>query len=211
MLQSATIQDGGSKSKNRRNTRLLKYRLNDNKPTLEAEYAVQLPVLSNGKVAAQSEMHYISESQFLVLARDSGAGRGQDSTESIYRNADIIDISKATNVAGKYDAFGGQVASDKGVLKNDIVPATYCPWLSYNNNDQLNRFGVHNGGAQDEGLLNEKWESFALTPVDKKDKIGYSDRQDEDEGKQYYIFSFSDNDFITQNGKLPSCVASYVY
>jgi hypothetical protein len=57
MLQSATIQDGGSKSKNRRNTRLLKYSVKNNKPTLEAEYAVQLPVLSNGKVAAQSEMH----------------------------------------------------------------------------------------------------------------------------------------------------------
>ncbi|KAF1947997.1 hypothetical protein EJ02DRAFT_391503 [Clathrospora elynae] len=200
MLQSATIQDGGSSAKKRRNTRLLKYRIKDDKTTLEAEYAVQLPILPSGRVASQSEMHYISDTQFLVLARDSGAGHGQSNSESIYRNADVIDISSATNVMGKADAFDGQIASKDGVLKGDIVPATYCPWLSFNNNAQLNRFGVRNGGVQDENLLNEKWESLALLPVDKDDKIGRSDRQAEDEGKQYYLISFSDNDFITQNG-----------
>jgi hypothetical protein len=148
-------------------------------------------------------MHYISETQFLVLARDSNAGHGAESTESIYRNADVIDISKATNVAGTVaDANDGQIASKDGVLKSSIVPATYCQWLSYNNNAQLGRFGLHNGGAQDANLLNEKWESFAMLPVDKDDEIGRSERQDEDEGKQYYLVSFSDNDFITQNGKL---------
>lgn len=202
MLQSATIQDGGSSAKKRRNTRLLKYRVKDDQTTLEAEYAVQLPVLPTGRVASQSEMHYISETQFLVLARDSNAGHGAESTLSIYRNADVIDISKATNVAGTAaDDIKGQIASKDGVLKSNIVPATYCPWLSFNNNDQLGRFGLHNGGEQDANLLNEKWESFAMLPVDKDDKIGRSERQDEDEGKQYYLVSFSDNDFITQNGK----------
>lgn len=93
LLQSATIQDGGSSSSKRHNTRFLAYRVKDKKIVLEAEYAVQLPVLSTGRVAGQSEIHYISETQFLVLARDSGAGHGQDSSESIYRNADVIDIS----------------------------------------------------------------------------------------------------------------------
>jgi hypothetical protein len=193
MLQSATIQDGGSKSSTRRNTRLLKYRVKTKSVELEAEYAVQLPVLSTGKVAGQSEIHYISETQLLVLARDSGAGHGQDSSTSIYRNADVIDISNATNIKSKYDAFNAQIASNKGVLKSDVVPATYCPWLSYNVNSQLNRFGVRNGGAQDANLLNEKWESFAIAPVD-------SDFQTKGEGKEYYLISFSDNDFITQNG-----------
>lgn len=193
MLQSALIQDGGSKSSTRRNTRLLKYRVKTKSVELEAEYAVQLPVLSTGKVAGQSEMHYISDTQFLVLARDSGAGHGQDSSESIYRNADVIDISDATNIKGKYDAFNGQIASKKGVLESDVVPATYCPWLSYNVNSQLNRFGVRNGGAQDANLLNEKWESFAIAPVD-------GDYETKGEGKEYYLISFSDNDFITQNG-----------
>ncbi|KAJ4376486.1 hypothetical protein N0V83_001770 [Neocucurbitaria cava] len=192
MLQSATVQDGGSKSKNRRNTRFLTYRIKDGgkKVELEAEYAVQLPVLSTGKIAAQSEMHYISPTQFLVLARDSGAGHGQDDSESIYRNADVIDISNATNVKGtKADAFGGQIASSSGVLNADITPATYCPWLSFNVNAELGKFGLHNGGEQDEWLLNEKWESFALLPVNEGD------------GDEYFLISFSDNDFITQNGK----------
>ncbi|USP73686.1 hypothetical protein yc1106_00960 [Curvularia clavata] len=201
MLQSATMQDGGSSSKKRRNTRLLKYRVKDQKTILEAEYAVQLPLLSTGRVASQSEMHYISETQFLVLARDSNAGKGAESTESIYRNADVIDISNATNLAGTAaDAIGGQIASKDGQLKSDIVPATYCPWLSYNNNNELGKFGLHNGGNQDSTLLNEKWESFAMLPVDKQDEIGRSSRQQEDEGKEYYLVSFSDNDFITQNG-----------
>lgn len=164
-------------------------------PELDAEYIVQLPVLSTGKVAGQSEMHFISDTQFLVLARDSGAGQGQSNPTSIYRNADVIDISKATNIKGsKNDDFNGAVASTKGVLNSNIVPATYCPWLSYNNNDQLGRFGAHNGGAQDPRLLNEKWESLALGPVAK-------DFASEGEGDEYYLISFSDNDFITQNGE----------
>ncbi|KAF2133544.1 hypothetical protein P153DRAFT_420391 [Dothidotthia symphoricarpi CBS 119687] len=186
MLQSATIQDGGSKSSTRRYTRLLQYRIDGPSPVYEAEYVVPLPLLSTGKVAGQSDMHYISPTQFLVLARDSNAGHGAASSMSMYRNADIIDISAATNVKGAAaDAATGQIASRKGVLNSGIVPATYCPWLDYNVNAQLNRFGVHNGGAQDAALLNEKWESFALLPI---------------EGDEYYLLSFSDNDFITQNG-----------
>lgn len=208
MLQSATIQDGGEKNTKRRNTRFLSYRVKSHdKVTLEAEYAVQLPVLSTGRVASQSEIHYISPTQFLVLTRDSGSGHGQSSSTSIYRNADIIDISGATNVAGTAaDAVNGSIASRDGILKTEIVPATYCPWLSYNNNDQLGRFGVRNGGAQDANLLNEKWESFAVIPVDDdeydddKGKNKGKDKKDNEEGKEYYLISVSDNDFITQNG-----------
>lgn len=197
MLQSATIQDGGSSNSKRRNTRFLTYRVKDKKVELEAEYAVQLPVLPTGRVASQSEMIYVSKDQFLVLARDSGAGHGQDNSQSIYRNADIIDISKATNIVGKYDGFNGSIASKDGVLKSEIKPAEYCPWLSYNVNSQLNRFGVRNGGAQDANLLNEKWESFAFLEVDGDE----SKDKKKGDGKDYYLISFSDNDFITQNGK----------
>jgi hypothetical protein len=196
MLQSSTMQEGGKKSSNRRNTRLLQYKLKNNKAELQAEYVVQLPILATGKVAGQSEIHYISDTQFLVLARDGDAGHGQEESESKYRNADVIDISKATNIKSKKnDAFDGAVATSKGVLSSDVTPAVYCPWLSYNNNTQLNRFGVHNGGAQDAGLLNEKWESFALAPVD-----GKFATKGKGEGDEYYLISFSDNDFITQNG-----------
>lgn len=90
---------------------------------------------------------------------------------------DVIDISNATNIKGKHDGFHEQIASSKGVLKSEVVPATYCAWLSYNVNSQLQRFGVRNGGAQDASLLNEKWESFALAPVD-------SEYQTEGEGRE---------------------------
>lgn len=194
LLQSATMQDGGEKSSTRRNTRLLRYRTSAKQVEYDAEYVVQLPLTPSGKVAGQSEIHFISQTQFLILARDSGAGHGQKESESKYRNADIIDISGATNVKGNtYDSSDGAIASRKGELKPEIKPALYCPWISYNNNDQLGRFAVHNGGPQDAGLLNEKWESFALGPVAEK-------FQTKGEGKQYYLISFSDNDFITQDG-----------
>ncbi|KAH7400989.1 esterase-like activity of phytase-domain-containing protein [Phaeosphaeria sp. MPI-PUGE-AT-0046c] len=200
MLQSATLQDGGSSNSKRRNTRFLTYRVKDKKVELEAEYAVQLPVLPTGRVASQSELIYVSKDQFLVLARDSGAGHGQDKSQSIYRNADIIDISKATNILGKYDGFNGSIASQEGVLKSEIKPAEYCPWLSYNVNSQLNRFGVRNGGAQDANLLNEKWESFAFLEVDKDESK--DDKKKGGDGKEFYLISFSDNDFITQDGSI---------
>ena len=197
LLQSATIQEGGSKSKNRRHARLLKYRLKGKSPIYDAEYVVPLPVLPTEKVAGQSEIHFISDTQFLVLARDSGAGHGQEKAESIYRNADVFDISGATDIkSSENDASTGAIASSKGVLDDGIVPATCCPWLSYNNNDELGRFGVHNGGEQDTKLLNEKWESFALVPVDEK-----FETKGKGEGDEYYLISVSDNDFITQDGE----------
>jgi hypothetical protein len=52
------------------------------------------------------------------------------------------------------------------VLKSGITPATYCSFINFNVNSQLNRFGVHNGGAQDVILLNENWESIGIVPVD---------------------------------------------
>ena len=82
-----------------------------------------------------------------------------------------------------------------GVLNADITPATFCPFIDINNNDQLGRFGLHNGGSQDIRLLNEKWESLSLVPVDRSDKKG-------NQGEEYFLFVASDNDFITQKGKL---------
>ncbi|EDU51179.1 Phytase-like domain containing protein [Pyrenophora tritici-repentis] len=204
MLQSATVQDGGTSSKKRRNTRLFVYKNCNGTMKLEAEYAVQLPVLPNDKVAIQSEMHYISPTQFLVLAHDSNAGRGQKSSESLYRNVDVIDISKATNLVNQtgVNDVGGQIASSKGKLKKDIQPAEYCPWLSFNDNAQLGKFGLHNGGVQDVNLLNEKWESLALLPVDANDSIGRSAASSDDKSaaREFYLISLSDNDFITQDG-----------
>lgn len=166
---------------------MLIYDITTNPPTYEAEYVVPLPHTIPGnastKVAAQSEMHYISDTQFLLLARDKGAGRGQSSTQSIYRDIDVFDISQATDVKGNAsDCYTCQIASKAGVLHKDVKPAQYCRWLDFNVNSQLRRFGVHNGGVQNAGLLNEKWESIALLPVNP----GSND-------EEYFLFSLSDN------------------
>ena len=145
----------------------------------------------NPKVAAQSELFHIQNGQFFVLARDGGFGHGQDESLSNYRQIDIFDINSATDIKGNtYDCANCSVASVKGVLKPGITPATYCPFIDMNLNSQLNRFGAHNGGDQDANLLNEKWESIGIVPVD--GLIG-----DDDE---WFVFSLSDNDFITQDG-----------
>lgn len=201
LMQSALTQEGGLEKEARRYARLLKYDVSDaTKPVYEAEYIVPLPVFANNTlVAAQSEVHYLSPTQFLVLSRDSGRGHGQDKSLSRYRHIDVFDISKATNIIGStYDCTDCSVGSEEGVLDTSVVPATYCPWLDFNVNSQLNRFGLHNGGDQDAGLLNEKWESIAVVPVNPSGpgcKDGYTNSDGE-----YFIFSLSDNDFITQNG-----------
>ena len=200
LLQSAANQEGGlGDNGENRNSRFLTYDITKDQPEYEAEHVVQLPLVDpsdkDSDTAAQSEIHYISDTQFLVLSRDSDAGRGQDETKSKYRHVDVFDISKATNVKGnKYDCSDCQIATKDGNLLSGIKPATYCSWLDFNVNSQLKRFGVHNGGDQDRGLLNEKWESLALLPVSRVAGQG-SDPNDE-----YYLFSFSDNDFITQDG-----------
>ncbi|KAI4231490.1 MAG: hypothetical protein LQ352_008401 [Teloschistes flavicans] len=166
------------------------------------EYVVTLPLWTDptakkskaSKVAAQSEIHALGNGQFLILARDSGSGRGQPSTTSIYRHIDIFDLTNATDIkSDANDAVNGSIASPTtGVLNDGIRPADYCPWLDFNVNGELGKFGLHNGGAQDSGLLNEKWESIAVVPV-----LG-----GQAQAGQFFVFSVSDNDFVTQNGYL---------
>ncbi|KAI9684252.1 MAG: hypothetical protein M1822_005725 [Bathelium mastoideum] len=196
LVQSALNQEGGLHKSDRRYARLIEYDISSSAdPIYDAEYVVPLPLYNSSGdelVAAQSEIHYLSATQFLVLARDSNAGRGQKSSLSLYRHADVFDIANATNVKSVVnDAMNGTIASAKGKLKKGVTPAVYCSFLDYNVNSQLNRFGLHNGPPQDAGLLNEKWESLALAPVD----------GDSGEDGEYFLFSLSDNDFITQNGR----------
>ena len=196
LAQSALNQEGGLHKSDRRYTRFIEYDISSTAaPVYAAEYVVALPLYSSSGddlVAAQSEIHYLSPTQFMVLARDSNAGRGQASSLSLYRHADVFDISNATNIkSADNDAVNGSIASGKGKLDKGVTPAAYCSFLDYSVNSQLNRFGLHNGGAQDAGLLNEKWESLALAPVDGEDGTD----------GEFFLFSLSDNDFITQNGK----------
>ena len=203
LMQGALNQEGGLTKQTERHARLLKYDITvPSKPRYAREFVVPLPFwvdpTSNTaakarKVAAQSEIFHIQNGQFFVLARDSGSGHGASQTTSQYRHIDIFDINTATDIKGtKYDCSNCSVASVDGILKPEVTAAEYCSFLDFNINSELNKFGVHNGGAQDAGLLNEKWESLALVPVD--GKIG-----DDDE---WFVLAISDNDFITQDGYL---------
>jgi len=204
LMQSAMNQEGGPNNPYRRQARLLEYDVSNFVPVYKAEFVVTLPLYTDPmakaskatKVAAQSEIHSLGNGQFLILARDSNAGYGGASSTSVYRHADIFDISGssgATDIKSPTnDAVNGSVASETGMLDAGVTAAEYCPFLDFNINSQLGRFGVHNGGAQDSGLLNEKWESLAMVPVDGM------------EGKdgEWFLISLSDNDFITQDGGL---------
>lgn len=203
LMQSALNQEGGPSNPYRRQARLLEYDISNFLPVYKAEFVVTLPLFTDPtakaskatKVAAQSEIHSLGDGQFLILARDSNAGHGGASSTSVYRHVDIFDISGSSGATDiKYptnDAVNGSIASETGVLDAGVTAAEYCPFLDFNINSQLGRFGVHNGGAQDSGLLNEKWESLAMVPVDGK------------EGKdgEWFLITLSDNDFITQDGE----------
>jgi len=197
LMQSALDQEGGPDNPNRLQARLLEYDISDpTKPSYKSEFVVTLPLYKTSKstkVAGQSDLHSLGRGQFLIVAHDSKAGRGQSSTTSIYRHADIFDISgssDATNIKSKSnDAVTGSIASGSGNLNKGIKAADYCTFLDYNVNSELGKFGLHNGGAQDENLLNEKWESLAMVPVNGNGGDG-----------KWFVFSLSDNDFITQNG-----------
>ncbi|KAF7597205.1 hypothetical protein BBP40_009545 [Aspergillus hancockii] len=170
MMQSATNQEGGPKKRFRRQARLLECDINDKQfPVLSREYVISLPLYDTGnqmEAVGQSEIHRLSNGQLLILARDSGFGRGKKQSQSKYRHVDIISIDEGSNIAHGYsDLINGSIASTKGVLIPNITAATYCPFLDVNLNSELIKFGLHNGGKQDRFLLNEKWESLALVPL----------------------------------------------
>jgi hypothetical protein len=202
LMQSALDQEGGPDKQTKQPARMLAYDISSKKPRYIHEWVVTLPMYfdytsshasKSNKVAAQSEIHQLPTGDFLVLARDSGFGHGQDESRSVYRQADVFSVlNKKANVTDlkgmeDYDTATGAIASSEGVLNSDIVPAEYCPFLDFNVNSELGKFRLHNGGAQDEWLLNEKWESLALVPAGARD--------------EYFLISFSDNDFVTQDGK----------
>jgi len=197
LLQSATIQDGGEggSSPKRFNTRFLAYDISDaQQPKLTAEYVVQLPRFKDAKgkqlVAAQSEIHALDDHRFLVIARDSGHGQGLKDTDSVYRSIDLFDTTGATNIAGT-DFDKTKPVAPGGELDAAVTPAKYGRFIDMNDNTQLGRFGLHNGGANDTNALYEKWEGMALLPV-----------LDDAAPNDYFLVVASDNDFITQNGSM---------
>ncbi|KAG8785342.1 hypothetical protein FRB91_004257 [Serendipita sp. 411] len=190
-LQSALKQDGGGDRKTNRYTRLFMWDISAGaagNATLEAEWIVPLPQSNKLETFAQSEIHWLNEHQFLVLARD-GKGAGDDKPESSYKGVDVIDISSATNIANSvYDGATGAVTPGGQIVAN-VTPVTYTPFVQMIDKTQLSRFGLHNGKPADKTLIAAKWESLALVPVG--DAL-YPD--------DYFLFTFADNDFQTKDG-----------
>lgn len=197
LMQSATINDGAPDKTKNRYARLLKYQL-DRKgwnPRLAGEWTVELPVYvdptesKNPRTAGQSEILSLGDGRFLILARDSGFGRGLKNTNSVYRHVDLFSTGRATNIRGSFDSATASFAPG-GKLDPSVTPAEYCSFIDFNIAAQLARFGLVNGGPDNgvPGLLNEKWEGLSLVPV-----AGGSENE-------HYLFASSDNDFITQNG-----------
>ncbi|ANB14803.1 hypothetical protein AWJ20_2414 [Sugiyamaella lignohabitans] len=198
LLQAALVQDGGTHATREEYTRLVKYDISNpfGEPKLEGEYVVVLPQFNdpaeakNPRTGESSELHFINDNQFLYLPRDSGRGQGQSNGTSIFRNAEIFDISSATNIAGsKYDNSSNPVAPDGKNLDSGVVAATGTPFVNYDDSTQLARVGMQNSNAGSSNDLDEKWESLALVPT-------FNAPND------YFLFTMSDNDFITQNGYL---------
>lgn len=193
ILQSATRQDGGTAPDKRRHTRILFYDVTDlDHPKLVRENAVPLPVFTGSdgkqKVAAQSELLAISDSQFLLLCRDSSNGYGLKGDNSLYRRIDLLNTSKATNIAGTaYD--GSTPMAPDGKLVDNIIPATLTTFIDINDNSELVKFGLHQGAPNDRNNLSEKWESMGLFPS-----------LDAATPDDYFLFVGNDNDFITQDG-----------
>jgi hypothetical protein len=192
-LQSATRQDGGTSPATRRYSRLLYYDVADReRPRLVREYVVPLPLFETAdgerRVAAQSELLALDETFFLLLCRDSGNGYGTGGATSRYRSINLLDTSRATNIAGsRYD--GTMPVAPNGKLVDGVVPATLTRYIDINETAELQTFGLHNGEPNDRNNLSEKWEGMALAPA-----------LDPANPNDYFLFVTNDNDFITQNG-----------
>ena len=192
-LQSTTRQDGGTSPATRRYSRLLYYDVADReRPKLVREYVVPLPLFESAdgerRVAAQSELLALDETFFLLLCRDSGNGYGTGGATSRYRSIDLLDTSRATNIAGsRYD--GTMPVAPNGKLVDGVVPATLTRYIDINETAELQKFGLHNGEPNDRNNLSEKWEGMALAPA-----------LDPANPNDYFLFVTNDNDFITQNG-----------
>jgi hypothetical protein len=156
---------------------------------LVEEYVVPLPLSGKGNAQGANEALFVGEGVFLVLARD-GDGRGGDDNKSKYRQADLVSIlPPATNIANTdFDSPMFPIAKD-GVLNKTITPAAYTSFIDMIDDDELKRFGLHNGKPNSPTLLDAKWESLALAPA-----------LDNDFPDDYFLFSVSDNDFLSTQG-----------
>ncbi|PPQ72093.1 hypothetical protein CVT26_006871 [Gymnopilus dilepis] len=190
MLQSALIQDGGDNKNDQRFTRLFAYDVSnpDGEAPLVGEWVVPLPIDSKSNTQACSEIHFVSPGIFFALSRD-GDGRGGNDDKSSYKQADLFSIAQATDIHGSDFDSPDNPISPKGKLNKNITPAEYVGFVNFIDPVQLGRFGLHNGKPDDPTLIDGKWESLALAPVN-----------DPAFPNDYFLFTAADNDFLSTQG-----------
>ncbi|KAK6910413.1 hypothetical protein I203_104445 [Kwoniella mangroviensis CBS 8507] len=186
-MQSGLTQDLDSNDEGRY-ARMFIYDISGS-PNLKHSYVVKLPVTNGkGKTLAQSDVLYLSEDALMLLSRD-GKGNGNDDSESKHKDFMLFNFDGATDLVNTEYTDGVKPVSPKGVLDSSIVAAEPIEFIDIIDEIQLKRFGLHNAGDFDVSLINGKWESAAIASV-----------QDPEYPNDYFLFSFSDNDFITTNG-----------
>ncbi|EMD36215.1 hypothetical protein CERSUDRAFT_74243 [Gelatoporia subvermispora B] len=202
LLQSALVQDGGDDDTTSSFTRLLAFDVSSpltQRPPVIGEWVVPLPQSKKGKTRAASEVHFVGGDVFLVLSRD-GHGHGDSNDDSSYKQADLIDISGATDIHGTQFDFPNASIATKGKLDKSITAAEYVSFVNFIDDTQLARFGLHNGDPDDQTLIDAKWESLALAPC-----------FDPDFPNDFFLFTAdvsslisvslkADNDFLTEDG-----------
>lgn len=108
---SGKIVDGGSKDPKPRYVRLLSYNIDSTSGNcfkVTSKYIVNLQAW----FVSQSEIHYISDSQFLFLPQDADAGRIMPTSISKLRKVDVSDIIRATNIIGMYENATGSIETE---------------------------------------------------------------------------------------------------
>lgn len=193
MLQSALMQDSATgNAAGRINTRVLAYDVGKTATPARpvGHYVVQLPAYDNAgdggapnRTAAQSEIVALDDHRFMMLSRD-GAGVGAGKGPVIYKSVLLVDVARATNLAGTgYESGTASVLQDPAdtALRLDIVPAEKVELVNMLNPVQLARFGL---GVE---MLSEKWEALDLVSVLQPDRPN-----------DYFLLVGNDNDFTAR-------------
>ncbi len=196
-LQSALIQDSAAgNAAGRINIRVLAYDVSHTPAPKQphAHYVMQLPAYNDrgdggaaNRTAAQSEIRALDDHRFLMLARD-GAGLGAGKGPIVYKSIQLVDVARATNLAGSaYETGTTSLLQDPAstALRPGIIPADRVELVNLLNPVQLARFGL------DVAALSEKWEAMDLAPV-----------MERDHPADYFLFVGNDNDFIARHCRM---------
>jgi len=192
-LQSPLSQDGENRNPSR-NTRILVCDLDPASATYHqaiGEYVHVLPLSAaeaNNRHTPVSELHALSDTQFLILQRDS-RGLGGDPGTLLYKRIVVADVSAASNLIGTgYDlekGAPGQISLPRSGLPTNIVAATSRDLVDMLNPSQLAKFGLNVAPTnQNANTVSEKWEGLGVIPLN--DPAAPND---------YLLLIGNDNDF----------------